>query len=62
MSNLKEKIADMVEQHDVEMLAELMNVLLGRFENLNGADGILVGDVRDEIVDVFDDYMNNLAK
>ena len=58
MSNLKEKISEMIEQHDAEVLSKLQEMLLGRFANLNGADGILVEDVRDEIVDVFDEYVN----
>ena len=58
MSNLKDKIAEMIEQHDSEILSKLQETLLARFANLNGADGILVEDVRDEIVDVFDEYIN----
>lgn len=58
MSNLKEKISEMIERHDAEILSKLQETLLGRFANLNGADGILVEDVRDEIIDVFDEYIN----
>lgn len=58
MSNLKEKISEMIEQHDAEILSKLQEMLLERFAYLNGADGILVEDVRDEIIDVFDEYIN----
>ena len=59
--SLSEKIAEQVHDHDVEMLAEVMNLVLGRFSVFNGSDGILVEDVREEITDAFDAYMNDIA-
>ena len=58
MKDYQDKIAEMIERHDAEILSKLQETLLGRFANLNGADGILVEDVRDEIIDVFDEYIN----
>lgn len=59
MSRLSEKIAESIHDHDIEMLAGVMNEVLGRFSVFNGSDGILVADVREEITDAFDSYMNN---
>lgn len=61
MSQMTEKMTKMVVDHDINMLGDLENVLLSRFGNLNGSDGILVEDVRDEIADVFDELINHLT-
>ncbi|MBO7386976.1 MAG: hypothetical protein J6Y02_11790 [Pseudobutyrivibrio sp.] len=61
MGRLEERVAQMVTDHDVELVNRIQNQLMSRFENLNGSDGILVEYVRDEIADVCDDFMNELA-
>lgn len=62
MSRLEERVAQMVTDHDVELVNRIQNQLMSRFENLNGSDAILIEYVRDEILDVCDDFMNELAK
>ena len=61
MSKLSDRIAEKIKEHDIAILGEVENEVLARFSVFNGSDGILVEDVRDEIIDAFDDYMNELA-
>ena len=58
MSKIGDKIADMVEQHDTELLVEVQQTLLNRLEDYVAVDYIHKEAIRDEILDVFDEFLN----